>query len=510
MRVAEPLPANAAAMPRRGFSQRDALVSGVVVLATLIVLVASTDDIVWGPYLPLLALAAFLGFLDSARLLRGKAGFMDPGALLGFLFLPMLLVAPVKQLAWDYWPFVPELTDSLRWIDLWAALNLAGMLLYRFGLRTRLRIRGEGMARAPRVWLPRSRRLFVFLLVAALLVGLAAQAYIYAHFGGIGGFVRTFTERQDAGAAEFDPFEGLGVPMILADSFKIMLSIALVHLFQDKPYARSMLFFVAMMGFLFVVFLLFGGLRGSRSATLFSLFCAAGLYHLKIRRLGLKVLALSLALSVGFMGAYYWYKTLGLEGFSASTGASARATLSDKRGSVGQYVVARDLGRMDVQVLALRDVNTDAGPGYALGRTYLASVFSIVPRSVVPFKPDQITREKTELIRGRGSYMPGEPRQTTLVLGQFGEAFVNFSYPGVLLFYLLLGVLVRRIRTLATTLDRADLRLYLVPGLVLIPILMVITDMNVIFQQLVRYLLVPSLVVLAATTRIRRPPERLP
>jgi hypothetical protein len=166
-------------------------------------------------------------------------------------------------------------------------------------------------------------------------------------------------------------------------------------------------------------------------------------------------------------------------------------------------LIARDLGRMDVQVLALRETGDDRGPEYAYGRTYLASVFAIVPRFVIDWKPDQITREKTEILYGRGSYIANQPRQTTLVLGQFGEAFVNFSYLGIFVFYFLLGRLVRCIKRGAVSLRRDDLRLYLVPAICLLPVLLVITDANVVMQQAVRYLLVPTTVVLMAAKFVR-------
>lgn len=483
---------------------RDAALAGVVVGGVLALVLATSEDVVWSWYIPLLTGCAFLGFLDAARFLRGKADFLSPGVLLGFVFIPLFLIAPIKQVAWDYWPFVPSLSTSIGWIDLWALLNFVGLICYRVsvGIRTKHHTQ-ERSARSQFLWMPRSRGSLASAVLLFLVIGASAQAYIYGKFGGLTGFIETFTARQELGASAFDPFEGLGVPMILADSFKLVFAIGLIFYVRNNRFAQSALFFFALMLLLLVVCLVFGGLRGSRGATVFALFCAAGMYHLQIKRLRPLIIIIGVVCFSAFLGAYYWYKIAGTEGLQAITDASARDGMIESRRDAGKYVIARDLGRMDVQVLALKEVGSDTGPDYALGRTYVASVFAIIPRFILSWKPDQITKEKTDILYGKGSYIPDAPRQTTLVLGQVGESFVNFSYFGIFTFYIVLGLIVRRINTAIRTIHRDDLRLYLIPAVTLIPVLMVITDFNVIFQQAARYLLIPGVAVLLAARPAR-------
>jgi hypothetical protein len=476
---------------------KDLALSGGIVSIVLLLTIATTDGIRWGWYIPALTMAACFGFFDTARFLRGRADFLDPAVLIGLVWIPLFVVSPIKQLAWDYWPYVPSLSGSMAWIDLWAVMNLAGVLLFQVGIRGRLSMRGPA---APLLtgYLVRNRFKLSVILLLFLVFGLCCQLYVYTKFGGLAGFVQTFGDRQAAGVRDYDPFAGMGVPMILADSFKLTFAIAVVLWASSKPLAKSVWFLGGMMLCLLCVALLFGGLKGSRSATLFSLFCAAGFYHLRIRPIGRMQLMLAAAFAFAFVTGYYWYKIAGADGLRAVLDDSARLEFQESRREPIKYVVARDLGRMDVQVLALREVGAESGPDYALGRTYLASIFAVIPRFVVPWKPDQITKEKTEILYGRGSYRADQARQTTLVLGQFGEAFVNFSYLGVGAFYLLLGQSVRAYRHLRSRLGRNDIRAFILPALCLLPVLLVITDVNVVAQQIMRYLMVPLAVVALA------------
>src|SRR5690606_27647309 len=97
----------------------------------------------------------------------------------------------------------------------------------------------------------------------------------------------TFSLRQEErlGRTSDDPFEDLGMLTVIGESFKFLLAMACMLYLKGKPYARKMSFFVLMMLSFLVIFLVFGGLRGSRSSTVFSLIYAAGMYHFYIRKI---------------------------------------------------------------------------------------------------------------------------------------------------------------------------------------------------------------------------------
>ena len=194
-----------------------------------------------------------------------------------------------------------------------------------------------------------------------------------------------------------------------------------------------------------------------------------------------------------FSAGYYWYKIAGVDGLTGE------AEVHSEREDVTQYMLVRDLGRMDIQSLALKRY-LDEGYEYSLGRTYLVSIFSAIPKQVIPFYPDQITKEKTDILYGEGRYSPGATRQTTLVMGQVGESFINFGVFGIFMFFALLGVLSGWIQRLIYS-RHIDVLSMLVPFMSLTVVLLLITDMNVVFYQLVRYLLLPATLALLCMTR---------
>lgn len=438
-------------------------------------------------------------FTDGVDYLRGRIDTFDPVGVIGVLGYFLFFISPVLQKSWDYWPFVPDLSNENGWMLFWAISNFIGILIYQFFSRYKFKIYEKSI----NGYIFNINR-FKVLMPLALAFSFFMQIYIYSKFGGVGGFVETFTSRQNDGLVKAgeDPFEGMGLPMLIAESFKILIAIYMIFIFKKVKNNKNIFLFFSLMIFFILIFLFFGGLRGSRSSTVFALFFAAGMYHYWIKKITIKFVIIGVIALSGFLTSYYWYKIAGLEGIRAIYDSSYRAEFSSARQDVTKYVVARDLGRMDVQVLALKRYLEDDGYTFSYGRTYATAVFSIVPKTVIPFKPDQITKEKTEILHGIGSYVKESPRQTTLVLGQYGESFINFNILGILIYFVLLGVIARKLRFYAANWAFWDVRKFFLPIFSIIPILMLITDANVIFLHLTRYLIFPLIVFILCLQKV--------
>ncbi|MGO3127130.1 MAG: O-antigen polymerase [Luteimonas sp.] len=435
---------------------------------------------------------------DGVDYLRGRLGSFDPAGIIGLVGVVIFFISPILQSHWDYWPFLPDLSNETGWMALWALLNLLGILLYKA-------ILSKSVSQRPSAYgysFNKSRLKLLMPLVLAF--SFAMQVYVYQRFGGLSGFISTFTQRQSEGlvSASEDPFEGMGLPMLFAESFKLLIAIYAIYWLKRKEWAAKPAVLLLIMALFGAVFLAFGGLRGSRSSTLFSLFIAAGMYSYWIKPISIKFILVGLLSASAFMTTYYWYKIAGTEGIAAIFDSSYRQSFSGARQDATKYVVSRDMGRMDVQVLALKRHLEDGYP-YSFGRTFVTAPFSVIPKSILPLKPDQITKEKTELLYGPGTYDPNAPRQTTLVLGQFGEFFINFGVVGVLVFFAILGLITRKLRAWSRCWPEWDVRRFLLPAFSLVPILMIITDMNVIILNMTRYLLLPVIVILICAKRIR-------
>ena len=102
----------------------------------------------------------------------------------------------------------------------------------------------------------------------------------------------------------------------------------------------------------FVLAMLFGGLRGSRSQTIWALFWAAGIVHLWIRPLNKQVIAASLCFLVAFMYVYGLYKSMGHDVVHLYEDR-AWSERDERSGRTLEGVLLGDLARSDVHAFLL-------------------------------------------------------------------------------------------------------------------------------------------------------------
>jgi hypothetical protein len=422
--------------------------------------------------------------------LSARIDVFDPLGLFGMFGIIYYLISPIGQIGADYWPFIPSLSGRDEWFNLWAALNTAGLLIFAgiIGRPTRM------PRPLKREWVI-DYKVFRIAALVALLVTFAFQLYIFSKFGGVSGFVQAFSMRQEQrlGRTESDPFSDMGFPLVIAESFKYVFAMCCIIYFRKKSYAHTMPFFALLMIFLLIIFLVFGGLRGSRSATIFSLVFAAGMYRFWIRNIPMKVIVLGVAFVFSFLNIYYWYKIAGTSGVSAMFDKDARGGFNSARQDNTVYVLSRDLGRLDVQTLAMI-THEEQGVPFQYGATYLGAPFTVIPTAVVPWKPQSLARVKSDVVFGPGKFDP-KYKLTTIVFGLVGEAFINFGYIGILLAYAALGFVTARIRRYVYGLQALDARRLLLPVFCLLPVNILLTDAGVLVMILTRALLIPSILV---------------
>jgi hypothetical protein len=114
---------------------------------------------------------------------------------------------------------------------------------------------------------------------------------------------------------------------------------------------------------------------------------------------------------------------------------------------------------------------SDKSTGYRLrlGRTYVASALTLIPRAVWPEKPTDAfgkVRAGTELQFGPEAYRK-DRFESSLVYGLAGEAILNFGPLGVPPMYVLFGAALGWYRRKLLTLPPFDARYYLAPVLTL-------------------------------------------
>ncbi|MDB2506950.1 hypothetical protein N9X20_05325 [Opitutales bacterium] len=437
-----------------------------------------------------LFLSGSLIFSDGVRWLRGELEALEPAGILGCLGLFYFYISPLLQQNWGYWANLTDLSGSRVWLDLWSGCSFIGIILYK--AMVSLLENSKGSSGTSYVWRFHPQR-FVFTMALFLCVSILAQSYVYYKFGGMSGFIETYTQRQaeQLGMSTKDPFKGYGVVMLVAESFKPLFALCTIYYFKEFKFTKSTAFLLAYLSTCFIVFLVFGGLRGSRSNTLVSLFIAAGMYHLVVRQISMRMMVLFGFVALMFLFGYSAYKVGGISKMSTFLNGGLETASSSETNRMIKYLVARDLCRQDVQTLAFREF-AGGELSHIWGRSYIYGIFSVVPAALVGTKPVQLTKEKTEMIHGKGAFVEGGPRQTTVTLGQPGEAFVNFGFLGYFGFFAVFGAFVGRIRSVFSTLSQQDVRRYYLPMISYLLILMFFTDMNVIYMHGAKYLLFPA------------------
>lgn len=438
-----------------------ALAAVAVTLLVTVSMAANTQCCHW-----FVVPVAFCGVLTGADVvawLRRGLDTFDPKAIVGILWLHGTFVAPLLHVGLEAHTreFDVEVRDWPTWFGRMALLNLTGLILYK--LFQRYTFTRSRPARTIRVL---SDQRFVIVFPLAIMVSAAAATVILARYGGL----RKESEALIFGGGELVHLSWL---LMLGDPLAVLLGMGVVKILSSSRRTRSAVTIVAMLAVLLVGQFLLLGLRGSRSAVIWVVFLTAALCHYRLRRIPVTwVLIGFLALGVG--GYYYmFFKRFGATGFEAIRNPQFRETLSARSGITPVGVLLGDLSRAEIQTFLLyRLVEGHDFYRLRLGKTYVFSLLTVVPRAVWPDKPSGLYGKVgagTALQHGEGSYQP-ERFESSRVYGLAGEAMLNFGPAGAVGAYLLYGIMLGWYRKKMLTLHPEDARIYLVPLLTLVAI----------------------------------------
>lgn len=420
--------------------------------------------------LPIL-LCGCLSGVDMVAYVRGQLDTFDPLGILGFFAYYFFFVAPLLTLLSGYHSkFLPLVSNFTDWIGWMALINASGLLLYMVSRRM-FPVREPVTA-----WVVRAPSFFTAISVALPLT-FALQMFVFVKFGGVSGFMEAFSDRQAA------MFSGMGYIFLVAETFPVFLAIAFLVWKRDFLQRSPWAFLVALTLVYFVMKLLFGGLRGSRTITVFGLFWIVGAIHVWIRPVPRKFLVFAAGLVIVFMYLYGFYKDVGVGAFDAVHDVSKIDRLEDNSGRTIYAVLLGDLGRTEIQATLLSRVVTADDYQYSFGKTYLQAFAFMIPKSLWPDRPEGKVTAGTEALFGHGSYDPVF-RRATYIYGLAGEAMLNFPPVFAPLAFVALAFIVSKLRSFMLA-DRRDLRLLLVPVFCYGSVLLLGSDLdNVLFASL--------------------------
>lgn len=430
---------------------------------------------------------------DAVDWFRGRLHLFDPAGIIGMMGVHFFFLAPLLHVAWNSWmPYIEPPPDWRDWLGGMAIVNAVGLMLYR-AVRKRAAVWGERTTKET-FWQLDRRRFWVS-AGCGLLLSSTLQAWVYAQHGGIAGYMESFSESIDDPMSP-NGFIGMGWLFMLSESFPILAIISFATFAGRLRIARASLVLTLVLVGVFVLQMLFGGLRGSRSNTIWALFWAAGIIHLWVRPLTRKFIFTGVIFMVAFMYFYGFYKNMGQEALIALRHGARISDLSKKTGRTFDGLLLGDLGRSDIQAFLLYRLSMPTRDyQYALGRTYLGTAAILIPRALWPDRPPTKVKEGTEAQYGVGSW-DEYTWSSSHVYGLAGEAMLNFGPVAVPFAYLIFGVMVGRVQYFLSKLRAGDTRLLLYPFVVMLCFSVLQSDSDNLLFILVKDGLVPTLVVL--------------
>lgn len=430
----------------------------------LIFIISKPEDMLHWFLLPI-TLCGVIIAIDAVDWLRGRMDLMDPVGWVGLFGLHFFLIAPLLIVLWDYqMPYLPTLEDWRPWLGRMGVLNTVGLALYRIS-RGWIKLNFTKQHQQIRVIDPPLMRIVLYF---ALAITAALQLLVLVQTGGIGGYVEAFEQGS---------FEGMGVLFAFSESFPFLLLIGIVGFAGSGENRRAWWFIlIALMLFFVIRLIFFGGLRGSRSNTVFAMIWAIGVIHLWVRPIPRRFLVVAAIAGILFMYLMGFFKVLGADFVQVLLNPSQLTFFEQETNRTFRGALIGDLSRADVQAYMLYNL-IERWPDfpYAWGRTYPAGILVIVPSAIWPGKPATKVVEGTEAMIGPGNYVPGVWVASN-VYGLMGEAFLNFGVYLAPLSFITLGLLVGLVRRWYYALHAKDVFRLWIPFLVIFCVTYAVND----------------------------------
>lgn len=396
---------------------------------------------------------------DALAWVSGRLDPFDPRGVVGMVGLHLFFIAPMLLVWWDMEYDVATRPEDWRpWLGILSTFLLLGLGCYRVAENLayrKLRVR-------PSRWVIDEDRVFMVLVPALVLSG-AAQAYLWLRYGGILGQFATYKSGDPSSLSGRFKYQ------LVAGAFPILLLILITLLRSRRARGGpqrgrySVAFFL--LGLTFILYFVTDGLRGSRSAIIWTLFWATGIIHYFWRRLSARVILAGLIPVFLFMYAYGLYKSYGREVMDVYEESRSITEMSERSGRTVRRLLVRDLSRSDIQAFMTYRLLSENDDAFALqwGATYAETV----PRLLVPSwlwsgRPAVPKKARAAAALHYGGFVPFSERLSK-VYGLAGEAMLNFHIYGVPLAFTVYGLIMGLYRRYRASFPALDARLYVAP-----------------------------------------------
>jgi hypothetical protein len=369
------------------------------------------------------------------------------------IFYESYLVLSPKDIDWNYW------LSILSWFYMGCVIVyylLAKLFLIKRDIKDRR-------------FFDKKRVVTIGLIF--LSVSLICQILVYLKFGGIIGYMVSWTESRDQ-------FDGLGLLFMFSEPFPI-IALILFCLLVDPNKVRSPLLIIVLLFIVFFVLkLLFGGFRGSRSNTIWGLFWFAGIVHLYFFRLKAAHFLVGLTFLILFMNLYSLYKSFGIDAFTFQYSLEDTGRFED---NPTLTILLNDFSRAGLHAFMLSQYFDYGFYEIKFGQTYLYTIGKLIPF----FNPDFLYSKNSagsEILYDRQSNLIYKDYYNTRIYGAYGEGFLNFGPFFAVFIFGLVSLFIIYLDNFCRSLNKFDPTYLVIPFLSNLSIILLIADSdNMIF-----------------------------
>ncbi|GAB6011951.1 hypothetical protein [Viscerimonas tarda] len=306
--------------------------------------------------------------------------------------------------------------------------------------------------------------------------------------GGILGYIRNYGE---------EGFSGYGAFFIISELFPLLFILIFFIKSRDNIFYHKWIIIYLFIFLLFISCLYFGGLRGSRSNTLWTLIHAILLIHLSIRKFEKKQIVIIALLAFGFIYVGKIYKnTRGA--FVLDNNYTLEQDIK------GTDVLGGDLSRYSIQayLIYLYEKNTDYN--LKLGSTYIGDILKFISIDKEWSRKIDKVSVGTELMYGNNAQISFS--KSSRVYGLLGESILNFGILLSPIVFILFAIIITRIKKFNEGISEYDLRLFLVPLLINFSIIIFNSDLDNTMFFFIKRIIPICLVVLFIRDKIVNTP----
>ncbi len=445
-------------------------------------------------YLLPLFLGGILSFNKIIQKTKSPDYLNDTFFYVWIVFFLTTFVAPLIHFSRDYWIenvyILPRDWSSLSLIT--SSILLFGMLVFYFMEKLPVKEITQ-----KQTW--KFKNNAGFIIVILMFISFILQTLFYLKNGGIIGVIKTYSDRDVMSEGNF---AGFGLYFIFSEIFPYLL--LLLYFIHARNKTTSLIRVLIFLLLMFISALYFGGLRGSRSNTVMTMFQAILLIHFSIYRFKRVHFIVMITAFFLFMIIGRIYKSEGIN-FIENYNEYEDYQISKKTSSV-ESIIITDLTRYNILTYEIFMLENNPHYQYKMGSTYLASILTFIPwGSPIKDQLDLTTRTEAagQLMFNYDGQQRTLSRKNTRIFGFIGESILNFGYISILFSFFALYLCLTLIKLWSISITNQDARYYFISLLPVLVINLIDSDSNNVAFFVVKRIILMYLIIWTITFKTK-------